>query len=296
MRFGGNDAEVLARLAWLRDELGPALGRALRRAAALPLKSAHRARPDDGRRDAPAQRRLHLACCCATLAPHSRAAHGQALERVLDFIGGNDQFFLNVAMAMGKSITRSGARHRRLHHRHGDGRNGTDFGIRVAGTGRPLVHRAGRDAAGPLLPRLQRGRRQSRHGRLRDRRSDRPGRLRDGGGARGGRLRRRRAASRARSATRARWARSPSARNPHWHDPGARVRRRADRHRHPPRGRDAASRPPSTPASRTSAPGVGQVGAGVARAPLACFEQALDCLCRCSLTASSAGATSTRWR
>ena len=29
MRFGGNDAEVLARLAWLRDVLGPALGRAL---------------------------------------------------------------------------------------------------------------------------------------------------------------------------------------------------------------------------------------------------------------------------
>src|SRR5205823_12807162 len=30
MRFGGNDAEVLARLAWLRDEFGPLLDRALR--------------------------------------------------------------------------------------------------------------------------------------------------------------------------------------------------------------------------------------------------------------------------
>src|SRR5215207_1210592 len=30
MRFGGNDAEVLSRLAWLRDVLGPALGKALR--------------------------------------------------------------------------------------------------------------------------------------------------------------------------------------------------------------------------------------------------------------------------
>src|SRR5919197_1844854 len=29
MRFGGNDAEVLARLAWLRDELGPLLNAAL---------------------------------------------------------------------------------------------------------------------------------------------------------------------------------------------------------------------------------------------------------------------------
>src|SRR5690606_34573090 len=30
MRFGGNDADVLARLAWLRDEFGPLLGEALR--------------------------------------------------------------------------------------------------------------------------------------------------------------------------------------------------------------------------------------------------------------------------
>jgi hypothetical protein len=30
MRFGGNDAEVLGRLAWLRDEFGPLLGKALR--------------------------------------------------------------------------------------------------------------------------------------------------------------------------------------------------------------------------------------------------------------------------
>jgi hypothetical protein len=29
MRFGGNDAEVLGRLRWLRDELGPLLGKAL---------------------------------------------------------------------------------------------------------------------------------------------------------------------------------------------------------------------------------------------------------------------------
>src|SRR3954470_783309 len=36
MRFGGNDAEVLGRLAWLRDELGPLLDRALQ-ANPLPL-------------------------------------------------------------------------------------------------------------------------------------------------------------------------------------------------------------------------------------------------------------------
>ena len=38
MRFGGNDAEVLARLAWLRDVFGPLLGKALRARGGVPLK------------------------------------------------------------------------------------------------------------------------------------------------------------------------------------------------------------------------------------------------------------------
>ena len=37
MRFGGNDAEVLARLAWLRDEFGPLFGAALRAVGGVPL-------------------------------------------------------------------------------------------------------------------------------------------------------------------------------------------------------------------------------------------------------------------
>ena len=39
MRFGGNDGEVLARLAWLRDVFGPAFGAALRDLGGIPLKS-----------------------------------------------------------------------------------------------------------------------------------------------------------------------------------------------------------------------------------------------------------------
>ncbi|HET6221102.1 MAG TPA: DUF1116 domain-containing protein, partial [Dongiaceae bacterium] len=38
MRFGGNDTEVLRRLAWLRDTLGPLLGKALRARGGVPLK------------------------------------------------------------------------------------------------------------------------------------------------------------------------------------------------------------------------------------------------------------------
>ena len=58
MRFGGNDAEVLERLRWLRDVLGPALGRALRDAGGVALKPLIARGLDHGRRDAPAQRRL----------------------------------------------------------------------------------------------------------------------------------------------------------------------------------------------------------------------------------------------
>ena len=64
-----------------------------------------------------------------------RPTNTEALAACLDFIGRNDQFFLNVAMAMGKAITDPA--------RDIDGssvvtamcRNGTDFGIRVSGTG-----------------------------------------------------------------------------------------------------------------------------------------------------------------
>ena len=39
MRFGGNDAEVLTRLAWLRDVCGPALGRSLQETGGIALKA-----------------------------------------------------------------------------------------------------------------------------------------------------------------------------------------------------------------------------------------------------------------
>jgi len=39
MRFGGNDAEVLGRLAWLRDVFGPALGAAVRETGGIGLKA-----------------------------------------------------------------------------------------------------------------------------------------------------------------------------------------------------------------------------------------------------------------
>jgi hypothetical protein len=136
MRFGGNDDEVLSRLAWLRDDFGPAIGAALREMGGIPLKSLVARGLSMG--DEMHQR--NVACSGLTLrelAPAmARTAEDTAeLARALAFIGGNDQFFLNIAMALGKALMDP--------VRGIDGasvvtamsRNGTDFGIRVSGTG-----------------------------------------------------------------------------------------------------------------------------------------------------------------
>jgi hypothetical protein len=59
----------------------------------------------------------------------------KALERSLAFMGGNDQFFLNIAMAMGKAIMDPVVGIENSSVVTAMSRNGTDFGIRVSATG-----------------------------------------------------------------------------------------------------------------------------------------------------------------
>ena len=136
MRFGGNDAEVLNRLAWTRDELGPALGRALRDMGGIPLKTLIArglSMGDEMHQRNIACSSLMLRILAPALARTSKDF--EALERCLDFIGRNDQFFLNVAMAMGKAITDPARNIEGSSIVTAMCRNGTDFGIRVSGTG-----------------------------------------------------------------------------------------------------------------------------------------------------------------
>jgi len=129
MRFGGNDAEVLARLAWLRDEFGPALGRALRAVHGVPLNPLIARGLTMG--DEMHQRNV----ACSSLLLRILAPRLAASVKALEFIGGNDQFFLNVAMAMGKSILDPARGVAGSTIVTAMARNGTDFGIRVAGQG-----------------------------------------------------------------------------------------------------------------------------------------------------------------
>ena len=136
MRFGGNDAEVLDRLHWLADVLGPALAKALADGGGLPLKGIVARGLSMG--DEMHQR--NVACTSLFLREFSPALARAAedtkdLASVLEFIAGNDQFFLNVGMALAKAITDPVRGIEGSTIVTAMSRNGTDFGIRVSGTG-----------------------------------------------------------------------------------------------------------------------------------------------------------------
>ncbi len=135
MRFGGNDDSVLDRLRWLESTLGPLMADALLAADGVGLKNIIARGLSMG--DEMHQR--NVACTSLILrelAPAiARVTDGDTASEVLTFMAGNDQFFLNIAMVMGKAIMDP--------VRDIDGssvvtamaRNGTQFGIRVSGCG-----------------------------------------------------------------------------------------------------------------------------------------------------------------
>jgi hypothetical protein len=137
LRFGANDGAVLARLRWLAGEAGPLLGAALRTAGGIDLRAlmAQALRMGDEMH----QRNVAASSLLArTLMPHlARVAGGwpETLARVAEFIAGNDQFFLNIAMAAGKALADPAAGIEGSTIVTTMARNGTDFGIRVSGHG-----------------------------------------------------------------------------------------------------------------------------------------------------------------
>ncbi|HLT02661.1 MAG TPA: DUF1116 domain-containing protein [Geminicoccaceae bacterium] len=136
MRFGGNDDDVLQRLRWIGESLGPALGAALNEMGGIALKGIIARGLSMG--DEMHQR--NVACTSLFLreiAPAlARVVDDRArLADILAFIGGNDQFFLNVAMVMAKAIMDPVRGVAGSSVVTAMSRNGTDFGIRVSGTG-----------------------------------------------------------------------------------------------------------------------------------------------------------------
>jgi hypothetical protein len=136
LRYGANDESVIARLRWLATEAGPLLGAALRAGGGLPLRPlmAQALRMGDEMH----QRNLAASALLArSLMPHLAAAGGRhhAVARLAEFMAGHDQFFLNLAMAAGKAMADAVGTVAGSTLVTTMARNGTDFGIRVAGLG-----------------------------------------------------------------------------------------------------------------------------------------------------------------
>lgn len=136
LRYGATDDTVVARLRWLATEAGPLLGAALRASGGIDLRAlmAQALRMGDEMH----QRNIAASALLArALMPHVARAGGRhgAVARLAEFVAGHDQFCLNVVMAAGKALVdpAGGVPHSTLVTVMA--RNGTDFGIRVSALG-----------------------------------------------------------------------------------------------------------------------------------------------------------------
>ncbi len=136
MRYGANDAEVLGRLRWFIDKLGPALGAAIRDTGGLALKpiiARGLSMGDENHMRNQACSALLLRALAPALA--RTCSDQKELPRIFEFLGNNEMFFLNIAMAMGKAMTDPARGIEGSSVVTVMARNGTEFGIRVSGTG-----------------------------------------------------------------------------------------------------------------------------------------------------------------
>jgi len=133
LRYGANDASVIARLTWLAQEAGPLFGAALRASQGIELRPlmAQALRMGDEMH----QRNVGASSLFVrALMPHvARVAdRHHAAARLAEFLAGHDQFFLNLAMAAGKSMVDPAGGVPGSTLVTTMARNGTDFGIRVS--------------------------------------------------------------------------------------------------------------------------------------------------------------------
>jgi hypothetical protein len=134
LRYGAFSAEVLERLAWMRDELGPALKVAIASHGPLDLRTliAQALQMGDEGHN---RNRAATSLVIRALGPHlveSELSRKQ-VAKVLRFMDGNDHFFLNLSMPASKSAVDAIADIPWSSVLSTQARNGTDFGVRVAG-------------------------------------------------------------------------------------------------------------------------------------------------------------------
>jgi hypothetical protein len=137
LRFGAHGPEALARLAWNREVMAPALARVLEREGPLDL-AAHMAQAllmgDEMHMRNAASTALLVKALAGPLT--AVVSHAKELERILRFFTrDNDQHFLTWAMCAAKAATRAIEGLPGCTVVSAMARNGVEFGVRVAGLG-----------------------------------------------------------------------------------------------------------------------------------------------------------------
>lgn len=136
LRFGAYSEEVVNRLRWMRDILGPTLGKAIRELGGIdvnPLMAKALAMGDE----------FHQRNIAASLsflkevAPIITKLDMDEKDRydVIRFLSDTDQFFLNIMMATGKAVMDAARTIQKGTIVTAMCRNGVEFGIRIAGMG-----------------------------------------------------------------------------------------------------------------------------------------------------------------
>ncbi len=135
LRYGGMGPEVYARLKWMETDLYPALDRALQSLPngidirSLIAQALHMGDECHNRNRAATS--LFLRAIGPALARTNR--DNETLAKVIEFIDRNDHFFLNLSMPAGKAILEAAEGIEGSTILTVMARNGTDFGIRLAG-------------------------------------------------------------------------------------------------------------------------------------------------------------------
>jgi len=146
LRYGAYGSEVIDRLNWMKNELAPILSRAIEAHGPIDLRSMiaqalqmgdeghNRNRAGTSlfiRELAPFLARLCKPALCESALNESSGA----IARVFEFLHSNDHFFLNLTMPAGKCALDAAADIPGSSLVTVMARNGTEFGIRVSGTG-----------------------------------------------------------------------------------------------------------------------------------------------------------------
>jgi len=136
LRYGAYSTEVIERLRWMGEVLGPVLAAALSRSGPIDIKSILAQMlqmGDEGHNRNRAGSLMFLRDLSPAIA-ESGAPAGQVAD-VLRFIGGNEHFFLNYGMPAAKLAMDAARDIPGSSVVVAMARNGTEFGIQAAGTG-----------------------------------------------------------------------------------------------------------------------------------------------------------------